>query len=106
MTAPDRFPVLWSWRREERAALERLGCPHDVPWEFVAPHEPQALRNHGQTLARLAERGGLSPAELLAVIEGRGWPRGARDVAAVPALLARLAPSVSVPISGTGGGAP
>lgn len=45
-----------------------------LPWEMVKPHERQAQRNHGQTLARLSERGGLSPSEALAVLEGQdGW---------------------------------
>lgn len=61
------FPVLLGYGRE-RIRLLDLGCPESVPWEAVAPHEAQALRNHGQSLERLAERGGLSPLELLAVI--------------------------------------
>ena len=44
-----------------------------VPWEFVAPHDSQAQRNHSQTLARLAERGGLSLCELLAVLTDRDY---------------------------------
>lgn len=34
-----------------------------VPWSYMAPHESQAQKNHSQTLARLAERGGLGAAE-------------------------------------------
>lgn len=44
-----------------------------VPWEFIAPHEAQAQRNHAQTLKRLAERGGLSAKEMLAVVTGQHW---------------------------------
>lgn len=44
-----------------------------VPFDFVAPHEQQADRNHGQTLHRLAVRGGLSACELAAVLEDREW---------------------------------
>jgi hypothetical protein len=44
-----------------------------VPWGFVAPHEAQARRNHDQTLQRLAERGGLSAKEMLAVVSGKHW---------------------------------
>jgi hypothetical protein len=43
----------------------------EVPWDFIAPHEKQAMRNHDQTLERLAERGGLSPAEMLAAVSGQ-----------------------------------
>lgn len=71
MNEERRFPVLAStWRERER--LDQIGCPRSVPWEFVAPHERQALRNHEQTLDRLAERGGLSPGELVAVVRGEG----------------------------------
>lgn len=46
-----------------------------IPWSMLAPHEKQALRNHDQTLAGLASRGGLSPCEALAVLEDRPWHR-------------------------------
>lgn len=35
-----------------------------VPWAIVAPHERRAELNHGQTLERLAERGGLTLVEI------------------------------------------
>ena len=44
-----------------------------IPWSLIAPHEQQAQRNHGQSLRRLAERGGLSHGEAVAVIEDREW---------------------------------
>jgi len=41
---------------------------------FDALNERQAMRNHGQTLDRLAERGGLGPDEAAAILEiRRGW---------------------------------
>lgn len=46
----------------------------------------QADRNHGQTLQRLAERGGLVPSEAMAIIERRRW----RDVK-TPDAMAYLA---------------
>lgn len=47
-----------------------------IPWGVIAPHERQARLNHaGQTLRRLAERGGLSPCEAVAVLENRPWRR-------------------------------
>lgn len=50
------------------------GVPFEIPWEFIAPHDWQARRNHGgQTLARLSERGGLALSEVIAVLEGRPW---------------------------------
>lgn len=47
--------------------------PRSVPWEKVAPFEANAQRNHSQSLAQLAERGGLSWTELRWVISGKGW---------------------------------
>lgn len=67
------FPVLLgylSFRERE----QYMDCPYSIPWEFIAPHERQAQINHGnQTLERLANRGGLSPDELVAVLEDREW---------------------------------
>ena len=39
-----------------------IGCPKTVPWNSL--NEEWALRNHKQSLERLNERGGLSPAEI------------------------------------------
>ena len=54
-------------------------CAGSVPLEAVRPFEAQAQRNHMQSLQRLAQRGGLSPAELVAVMHKSGfeeaWPR-------------------------------
>lgn len=44
-----------------------------IPWRVIAPHALQAMKNHDQTLERLAERGGLSPCEAIAVLEDRYW---------------------------------
>jgi hypothetical protein len=70
MGEPKQFPVLL--RSTERKA-DSVGCPSSVPWSLLAPHEERAWRNHGQTLQRLAERGGLGPDEMCAIIEGRRW---------------------------------
>lgn len=35
--------------------------------------EKQAMKNHGQTLERLAERGGICPAEALSIMDGLHW---------------------------------
>lgn len=49
-------------------------CPSSIPWEAIAPYDGQAKQNHGgQSLERLAERGGLSPAEAFMVMHGRRW---------------------------------
>jgi DNA repair exonuclease SbcCD ATPase subunit len=48
-------------------------CPSSIPWEVIAPYEGQAQANHGQTLERLAQRGGLDPGEAYLVMTGRCW---------------------------------
>ena len=58
-----------------RSAMPIMGATllNEIPWDFIAPHEQQALANHGQTLNRLAERGGLGASEALDIVEGRRW---------------------------------
>lgn len=77
-----KFPLLLDQCERER-------YPSSIPWSVIAPHEHQALRNHDQTLERLAERGGLGPTELLAVLTGKRF----RDVDRLPSIerYARLA---------------
>lgn len=74
-----QFPILHNARvREPKMAVPPI---LRVPWDFVAPHEIQAQRNHDQTLERLAERGGLCEPELLAVLEDRPWSSMDRETA-------------------------
>lgn len=48
----------------------------EIPWDMIAPHEAQAIANHsGQSLERLAQRGGLGLDEAIAVLEDRKWHR-------------------------------
>jgi len=50
----------------------RPGVFHLIPWSLIAHGEAQAQKNHAkQTLARLAQRGGLSASEALALIQVR-----------------------------------
>jgi hypothetical protein len=35
--------------------------------------EKQAMKNHGQSLKRLAERGGICPSEALSIMDGLHW---------------------------------
>lgn len=44
-----------------------------IPWSVIAPHAKQAWENHGQTLERLAERGGLCWSEAWGVLTGVSW---------------------------------
>lgn len=63
-----RFPVLHN--------LGHRGEKEYIPWEVIAPHEAQAYENHGQSLERLASRGGLSYREMLAVLRDQGFDYG------------------------------
>ena len=65
MKEERRFPLLTSSR------WGKVEC--SIPWGLIASHENQALKNHGQTLERLAQRHGLSFCEALAIIEDRPW---------------------------------
>lgn len=44
-----------------------------IPRGLLMIHEGQVWKNHGQSLTQLAQRGGLSWAEALAIIEGKNW---------------------------------
>lgn len=47
--------------------------PKSVPWKLLLGHENQAFFNHGQSLERLAERGGLDIFELWCVVHDKPW---------------------------------
>ena len=65
------FPMLITG--EERRRHAGVAFPRYVPWMLLAPHEEWARNNHSQTLERLAERGGLGPDEMMAILEHRRW---------------------------------
>lgn len=48
-------------------------CPREIPFALVAAHESQTRKNHYQSVERLAARGGLTPSELMAILEDREW---------------------------------
>jgi hypothetical protein len=48
-----------------------MKTPLAIP--FALLNEEWAQRNHGQSLARLAERGGLGPCEALAIVKRERW---------------------------------
>ncbi len=50
-----------------------------LPMALFQKHEPQALRNHDQTLKRLNERGGLGPGEALNILLDREFKRTGFD---------------------------
>lgn len=68
-----QFPILsHDWR---------LKGTEFIPWSIIQPHEAQALKNHYQTLQRLAERGGLDWNETLAVLTDSDFHRIDEDIA-------------------------
>jgi hypothetical protein len=46
-------------------------CPRQIPMSLL--NEERAQRNHGQTLQRLKERGGLGVMEILSIIQDKSW---------------------------------
>lgn len=80
----DRFPIMLGYTRYGERRLT-------VPLALVVAHERQAQRNHGQTVARLKERGGLSWCELAAVLEDRDWHKLDTDAAHEAAMRVVLA---------------
>jgi hypothetical protein len=62
-------------RTSGRSVMPIMGSTllSEIPFAMLVPHEAQALRNHGQSLERLAERGGLAHSEAIAILEGRAW---------------------------------
>lgn len=50
-----------------------MGSKHLKSMPMAMLNEKQAKYNHGQTLGRLADRGGICPSEALAIMDGLGW---------------------------------
>jgi hypothetical protein len=57
----------------KRAREQHFQSPLVVSFDLVRRHEEQAYANHAQTVERLAERGGLTWLELLAVLVDKRW---------------------------------
>lgn len=92
MCVAHSSPLLFPIQQPREISRE----PWFIPWEFIAAHNAQALKNHGsQTLARLAERGGLSLGETLAVIENREQPWHAPTPSEREYMTARLRDLIS-----------
>ena len=53
------FPILIDYK------IRNYDGIRTVPWDFIEPARKQIEANHGQTLERLAERGGLCWYEIL-----------------------------------------
>ena len=85
-TEPKLFPINSICRSFPVCAA----LPRFVPWSLLEPHREQADTNHGQTLERLAERGGLDPCEMWCVINDKKWRDAPTLVVAVAWLLELL----------------
>jgi DNA repair exonuclease SbcCD ATPase subunit len=82
MSEEQVMPVLL--RRDEFRRFPK--CPRSVPMDLL--NEETAQQNHQQSLARLAERGGMAPCEILANMGRRKWMK--MDLAiAVKGLIVR-----------------
>jgi len=87
LTAP---PLAREEQPAEKLRLFPIQGGPAIPWAVIVTHEAQARRNHGgQSLDVLAERGGLSACEAVAVLSDRPWRR--MDAAAALNELAKLA---------------
>jgi hypothetical protein len=78
----ETFPIMLSKSYSNSEGTVRQLRDHGVPFAVVCiplamirPHEQQALRNHSQSLARLAERGGLAASEAVAILEDKNFER-------------------------------
>lgn len=68
------FPIMVNLAEVNKVrALEHCFVVVSIPWEMIAPHEKQAIANHSQLLQQLADRGGLSACEALAVLTDKPW---------------------------------
>ncbi|MEL6218301.1 MAG: hypothetical protein AAFR79_07520 [Pseudomonadota bacterium] len=93
--------------KQEVAELRERPCAFaviQIPWDLIKPHEAQAKQNHGQTLAQLRHRGGLSACEALAILEDRRWSRmdrGEANAKLAAVLMSRAGVAAVSPVSDT-----
>lgn len=86
----EHLAALRAGKRSDAMRMMRQAkseCPRYIRMDAL--NEEWAYRNHGQTLKRLNERGGLSPCEAAAIIECRDWHK--MDIAAAVAVVAPFA---------------
>lgn len=74
-----------------------------IDYQLVEDHGGQARDNHGQTVKRLAERGGLSWCELHAVLHNRKWEKMDSNDAMIAcrALEAKYLAALTSPVAPT-----
>ena len=66
----SEYPVLYDYSDKPD---RHQNWPRTVPWDFIAEHEKQCQRNHSQTAAMLAQRGGLSLREIVAIVSDKDF---------------------------------
>lgn len=73
MSDKRRFPILKARHaHKDKADRELLdSLPDTLPWEMLEMVRERVFDNHGQSLKRLAERGGLSVIELACAFSGQ-----------------------------------
>lgn len=59
----------------EKGKKFSVGKGENIDWDLIERHRGQAEENHGQSLERLAERGGLSWYELYCVLSDTKWTK-------------------------------
>jgi hypothetical protein len=64
------FPILMHQKEWDSENIKKIIVPKTIPIEFVRQFQDQIYKNHGQSVERLAERGGLHPTELCAAMYG------------------------------------
>lgn len=73
MQAPEpQMPIMFD-RASRDDPTKRYLPIGSVPIRVLDPYRRRAFTNHSQSLERLAARGGLSPCELVAILEDRRW---------------------------------
>ncbi|WP_372393910.1 hypothetical protein ABMY26_00120 (plasmid) [Azospirillum sp. HJ39] len=70
------FPILYP-----PGQRQPVNAPTSIPWVLVERHVDQAQQNHYASLEALAQRGGICPAELVAILEDREYRPIALDAA-------------------------
>jgi hypothetical protein len=78
------FPIIGEFNRAkyERTKEVEHFPQMFIPWEMIRPHNGQCMANHGgQTLERIAQRGGLGRCEAIAVLADQKWTPIDADIA-------------------------
>lgn len=105
------FPILYRGKHARTARRANPQWPDSIPWGLAARHAARLEQWYGSPLDQLAERGGLTPHDLLAAINDSD-PNGhvsepfegvmVRLIAAVAALEAEAERATAAPAHNEG----